>query len=129
MLPIERLLLLLDLLRIPLVLALHLADQRLHPLHLLLLPDLRGKQGSQDRADDNREDDDRQSEVAEQEPICEHQQVEEGQVDDVPRRGEVLDPEEAGGDEWGQGGLISWDRVVAARMERVAACDTECPQP
>src|SRR5205823_2862314 len=47
-----------------------------------------------------------QREVAEDDPVGQHQQVEQGQVDDVPRRREVLDAEEARGDDRYQRALI-----------------------
>ncbi len=85
------------------MLALDLANQRLHPLHLLLRADLPHEQRSEDGPDDEGEDDDRQREVAEEDVVGEDQQVEEGQVEDVPGRREVLDPQEARRQGWRHG--------------------------
>ena len=129
MLAVERLRLLGDLGAVALVLAVHLADEGRHPLHLLLRPDLPHEEGSQQGPDDDREDDDRQREVAEDEPIRGDQQVEEGQEEDVPRRREMLDPQEPGADE-GQGVMRSLaDRVISARMQGVATTDAQRPHP
>ena len=101
MLAVERHRLLGDLLPVALVLALQLADEGLHPLHLLLRADLRVEERRDEDADDDGEDDDREREVAEEDLVERDQQVEEREEEDVPGRGEVLDPEEAGGEDGG----------------------------
>ena len=124
-LPIERHRLFRDLLAIALVLPLQLAHEGLHPLHLLLRADLGVEERRDEEADDDGEDDDREREVAEQVRVERDQEVEEREEEDVPGRCEVLDPEEAGGEDGGhdrdQPRLLHG--VVAARVERVAAGD------
>ena len=113
-----------DLLAVALVLALQLANERLHPLHLLLRADLAHEERREDGADDDREDDDRQREVEERELVQEDQQVEERQEEDVPGRREVLDPQESRADDRGQIALSRLaDRVIATRVEGVASPD------
>jgi hypothetical protein len=101
-LAVERLRLLVDLLAVALVLALHLLHQGLHALHLLLRANLSHEEGRERRPDDDREEDDRDREVDERQLVQEDQQVEEGKEEDIPGRVEMLDPQEALGDDRGQ---------------------------
>ena len=129
MLPVQGLCLLGDLRPIALVLALHLPDQGRHALHLLLRPDLSHEERGEQGADDDREEDDREREVREGELVDRDQEVEERQEEDVPGRREMLDPQESGSDGECQVAGSLADRVIAARMKRVAASNAASPHP
>jgi len=108
------------------VLALDLADQRLHPLHLLLRADLPDEERREDGPDDDREEDDREREVDDWELVDRDEEVEEREEEDVPRRVEMLDAQEAlaHDDRHQDRSTLSANRVIATWVEWVAATDS-----